>query len=117
QSTSSSAGSIQKGARLLDDLKLSVERGSVLAVIGTGVSIRTTENQPAASWAGLLREGIKWCLEVDRADHEWAERQLAALESQDVDELLMVGEQITVKLGGQKDAEFALWLRETIGAL
>lgn len=106
-----------RGGLLLSDLKRAVARGEILAVIGAGISIHSTENDPSASWKGLLREGISWCVGVNRADEGWAARQVDAVESGDLEELLSVAEQITSKLGGASGAEYGLWLRQTVGAL
>lgn len=113
----SKGGEGVRGSRLLSDLRNAISQGNVFAVLGTGVSIHSTENEPAASWTGLLREGIKWCVDVNHADERWAARQLAAVDSGDLDELISVAQLITNKLGGINDAEYALWLRETVGAL
>jgi hypothetical protein len=51
--------------RLLADLLDDLEKGNVLLVIGTGVSIQASGNQPCASWDGLIRDGIEHCFETN----------------------------------------------------
>jgi len=44
-----------------EDLRREVEHKHLLIVVGTGVSLAATGNNPNASWAGLLRHGANYC--------------------------------------------------------
>jgi|GEM_PF-4128654 len=102
---------------LFDDLRQQIANGQVLAVIGAGVSIGTTNNNAVASWIGLLRNGVERCLAVvPGLPSGWAERVRSEIESGDSDDLLSAAEKISSKLGSQ-GGEYGRWLRETVGAL
>jgi len=47
--------------RLLADLLDDLGKGNVLLVVGTGVSIQASGNQPCASWDGLIRDESALC--------------------------------------------------------
>jgi hypothetical protein len=42
----------------VDDLRQEIADGQVIAIVGAGVSIGATNNNPVASWVGLLRHGV-----------------------------------------------------------
>ena len=75
---------------------VSVRRISAAA----GVSIGATNNDPVASWVGLLRHGVDRCVQVvPNLDKQWAARVRSEIESSDVDDLLSAArsrENITV---------------------
>ena len=102
---------------LIDDLKKQIAGGQAIAIVGAGVSMGATNNAPAASWVGLLKNGIARCEEVARPPAGWADRQRAALDSGDLDELLGVAEQVSRRLGYPNGGEWRRWLRETVGQL
>lgn len=100
---------------LADDLRLSIARGQVIAILGTGVSTRSSGNQSAASWTGLLRDGIEQCVELGKGGREWAERKKEDLDSSDIAGTLSVAEEISTKLGAPNGAEYGRWLHDTVG--
>jgi SIR2-like domain len=102
---------------LIDDLKNQIEGKQAIAVVGAGVSIGATGDAPVASWTGLLKHGVARCQEVARPPAGWADRQRAALDTGDLDELLGVAEQVSRRLGYPDDGEWRRWLRETVGQL
>jgi tetratricopeptide (TPR) repeat protein len=108
------------GNVLLQDLQREIEAGSVIAIIGAGVSIGATNNQPVASWQGLLHHGVDRCLELTQltpSKADWAKRVHAEIDSGDLDDMLSAAEKISRKLGAPKGGEYSRWLRETIGVL
>jgi tetratricopeptide (TPR) repeat protein len=102
---------------LSDDLRREIAERRVFAVIGAGVSQAVTGNATAASWAGLLRDGIARAEATGhpRLTSEAADRQRAALDHGDLDEWLGVAELVQKRL--QEAGETGQWLRETVGAL
>lgn len=97
-----------------------IAAGRTLVVVGTGVSLATTENNPLASWKGLIANGVERCVGLQLADTDWRERQKAALEG-DLEELLGVAEQVSRRLGwnsvGRSGGNWSEWLRLTVGTL
>jgi tetratricopeptide (TPR) repeat protein len=102
---------------LIDDLKKQIEDRQAIAIVGAGVSVDATGNAPAASWVGLLKDGVARCQDVARPPVGWADRQRAALDTGDLDELLGVAEQVSRRLGYPEAGEWRRWLRETVGQL
>ena len=45
----------------LGDLRNAIKQGHALAIIGAGVSMQATGNDPVASWIGLLKHGVDYC--------------------------------------------------------
>jgi hypothetical protein len=99
----------------LDRLRQEIAEGNALAVVGAGVSIGATHNAKAASWTGLLQDGVDRCQSLGQPA-DWADRVRAEIRSGDMDDLLSAAEKISRKLGAPK-GEFHRWLRETLGAL
>lgn len=111
------------GGELYDDLVKQIRARRVLFVVGAGVSVQATGNNPVASWIGLLRNGVGRISGLNRAPSpSWAERQTAVLDAAargtaDTSELLGVAQQVSDRLGWRRDVEWGLWLRDTVGAL
>jgi len=108
------------GNLLLKDLQREIEAGSVIAIVGVGVSIAATNNKPAASWQGLLHHGVDHCCELKQltgVNDKWAKRVHAEIKSGDLDDMLSAAEKISVKLGAPNGGEYSRWLRETIREL
>lgn len=108
------------GTGLVEDLQREIDAGTVIAVVGAGVSIAATNNRPAASWCGLLHHGVDRCRElkpVTGVDDKWAERVHAEVDSGDLDDMLSAAEKISRKLCAPNGGEYGRWLHETIGEL
>lgn len=102
----------------LADLEARLAKGRVIAVVGAGVSIATTRNQPVASWKGLLEDGITHCAEfVAGLSPRWAERQREDLDDGDVVDWIAVATQVEARLRDLGEGEFRDWLDRTIGQL
>ena len=103
---------------LIDDLREQIAGGEAVIVVGAGVAIQASGGAEVASWPGLLRCAVQRCEELGSGlPSGWGDRQRAALDSGDLDELLSVAEQVSSKLGAPSGGEFTRWLRETVGGL
>jgi hypothetical protein len=103
---------------LIKDLQTQIKAGQVVAIVGTGVSIGTTNRNRLASWTGLLEDGVQRCCDLIRTlPSGWKERRLAEIHSNDMDELLSAAENVSRKLGAPDGGEFRRWLRESVGSL
>jgi hypothetical protein len=107
------------GATPLDDLRADIAAGQVVLVVGAGVSVAATGNAPAASWGGLLEDGVAYCERLlgPSLPDGWAERRRAQLASGDTEELISAAEDITRRLGGPGGGEYGRWLAQSIGRL
>ncbi|MGC4074111.1 MAG: hypothetical protein QM760_16685 [Nibricoccus sp.] len=106
------------------DLRRELKAGRVVVVVGAGVSVAASQNNPVASWRGLLRSGLTECVDLigrmkslypDIAP-DWAEKVSRDIESTDIDDLLSAAEKIDRKLSGVSGAH-TRWITETVGAL
>jgi hypothetical protein len=60
------------------------------------VSIQATDNQPCASWKGLLHDGARQCAELDASLRDkWLARVNKDIDSGDLDDMLSAAEKIT----------------------
>jgi SIR2-like domain len=102
--------------QLLTDLAQELSEGRVLVLVGAGVSVAAAEGQNAASWSGLLRDGIERAASVGqpRPKGMWKERQFQALDG-DLLDWLGVAEQVEARL--RKSGEFPRWMHDTVGKL
>jgi hypothetical protein len=101
------------------ELQAQLAGDTALCLVGAGASIAASGGAPAASWAGLLADGVARCVRVarPRPDAHWREEQDARIRSADTRQMLAAAEQIAERLGGPEGAEFCRWLRDTAGAL
>jgi hypothetical protein len=96
---------------LVDDLRQEIANRQVIAIVGAGVSIGATNNNPVASWVGLLRSGVERCAAVvPNLDKGWANGLRSKIESTNVDDLLSAAEKIQKKLTSH-GGEFSRWLK------
>jgi hypothetical protein len=103
---------------LIKDLQAQIKAGQVVAIVGPGVSVGTTNGNQLASWTGLLEDGVQRCCELMRGlSSDWKERRLAEIHSGDMEELLSAAEIVSRKLGAPAGGEFRRWLRESVGSL
>lgn len=111
------------GEIVYQELVQRIRERRVLLVVGAGVSVQATGNDPVASWIGLLRNGVARISGLNRAPSSgWADRQTAVLSAAasgtaDTGELLGVAQQVSDRLGWQRDVEWEEWLHDTVGAL
>jgi tetratricopeptide (TPR) repeat protein len=102
---------------ILEDLRMEIARGRAIAIIGAGVSIASTGGNALASWSGLLKHGVDYCLEFGHPPPrpDWARRQHAALADGDLLDWLGVAEQVERRL--RNNDQFYTWARKTVGSL
>jgi hypothetical protein len=103
---------------LIQDLRTQIEKGSVLVVVGAGISVAATRGHTLASWTGLLKDGVSRCLDVDRAIPEgWSDRMNAQIDSNDPLEMVSAAENISKRLGHPDHGVYRKWLRDSVGSL
>jgi hypothetical protein len=103
---------------LIEDLRTQIEKGSVLVVVGAGISVAATRRNALASWTGLLKHGVSRCVDVATALPEgWAERVNAQIDSNDPLEMVSAAENISQRLGYPEGGVYRKWLRESVGSL
>jgi SIR2-like domain len=90
----------------------SAQRGELVAVIGTGISIGLTNNTiPALSWKGLIENGFAYAIKKGKITAEKAKKWLIHLDSDDIAELLGPAEFMAGKLGAPDGDLYARWLK------
>lgn len=107
-----------------DDLIAALRRTPhPLFVVGTGVSIGAVggpKAAPAATWVGLIEDGLRRAKVYDHRSEKWFLAQRALLdeaeEGGNVSELLAVASTIE-KVLARPGGEWAKWLSQTIGKL
>jgi hypothetical protein len=102
-----------------EDLRALIAKKQIVAIVGSGVSIATTERAPTASWDGLLKSGIAHCEQfAPGLTERWGQRQRESLEDAlrvgDLFEMLTVAEQVCGRLGAPDNGEYIRWLRESL---
>lgn len=111
------------GGKVYDDLVEGIRERRVLVVVGAGVAVQATGNEPVASWIGLLQNGVARVADLDPTlANGWKKRQTEVLDAvaagtADIKDLLGVAQQVSSRLGWPDDPEWVQWLRETVGAL
>jgi tetratricopeptide (TPR) repeat protein len=108
-----------EGGRLVADLRQDLANEQVVVLVGAGLSVGASGDEPVARWIGLLEDGVARCeeLALKPLPDAWGERTRKQLHSGDTEELLLAAEAITGRLGGPEHGEYRRWLRETVGAL
>lgn len=111
-------GQVGNLSEFADDLRKQIASGSLLVIVGAGVSMGATDN-PVASWTGLLSNGAARAHDLDpsRCDEAWRREVDAMIKSGDVAQMLIAAERITEALKWQGDGEFRRWLNDTVGTL
>jgi hypothetical protein len=103
---------------LISDLKAQIQRETVIAVVGAGVSMSTVDpgQRTLASWTGLLQNGADRCRVIDPTiTDKWLDRVRQDIESGDNEDLLASAEKISIKL--QNGGEYGRWLQDTVALL
>jgi hypothetical protein len=105
---------------LVAELRRALEDRNVVLVVGSGVSVSTTaRNDPCASWAGLLSNGVEYTAQVLHRPDPWARATRAMVEAGTTEMLLAAADLITSELTGDgRDlGNMKAWLRQSVGAL
>jgi len=103
---------------LRDELRKAVRANhrKPLIVCGAGVSAHAT-NGVAPTWAKLIHSGIRRVADLDSNAAAWADESTQKLTVGDAATWISVADDITDKLGGAHNAEFATWLESEVGRL
>lgn len=102
---------------LLEELRKAIqEPRKPLIICGAGVSTQST-NGKAPSWASLIESGIDHVLALDPNENTWAAYSRTRLQRGSNSERIIVADEVTQKLGGGRNAEFATWLENQVAAL
>jgi hypothetical protein len=88
--------------------------GRIIPFVGTGATIAVVPDNPFASWAGLLEDGIRRCAEKGKSE-EWADSTVARLRSGDLITYLAVADEVSRRLANP--AEWRDWIRSTVSAI
>lgn len=95
----------------IENVKRSAEKGELVIVVGTGVSLALTAGKHShLSWTGLIRDGFKFALEKGFIDEGQQHRFASQLESSDVDELLSAAEFMGKKIGAPSGDNYKRWM-------
>jgi formylglycine-generating enzyme required for sulfatase activity len=99
-----------------DDLKQLIADQKVVVVVGSGVSIATTDGA-APSWPALISAAADQCAGLGVSD-TWLKRVRGNLEAPvEMDLLLSAAELVHSKLQSKGKGEFSRWLREYLSPL
>src|SRR5450432_476615 len=102
----------------LEDLKKDIAEGRAVLVVGAGVAMQATGGQACASWTGLLRNGARYCVDLDSSLRDkWLGKVESDIDSDDPEELILAAERVTTKLGGRSGGPYRTWLKQSVGAL
>ncbi|AZZ41656.1 SIR2 family protein [Acidipropionibacterium jensenii] len=102
----------------MKSIKDALRDNDVVLVIGTGVSAALTNNNPIASWPGLLDAGAKYLDQMDSGESPTYASNVSSLLS--IGTTAMTVSAATVVATGLKTSgsqAFQLWLEESIGDL
>ncbi len=95
------------------ELKDAAASGKLVVVLGAGVSLSIASPiTPAKSWTDLLRNALIFANEAGHVDDAQHKRQLEALNSGDMDELLGAAQFVSRKLGSRKGLLYGRWLED-----
>jgi hypothetical protein len=95
------------------DLGEMIQRGQVVAVVGSGVSLAADPRTP--TWRGLIESAVDRCRALDVAD-DWCDGVSRLLTLPHADMLLLAAESVHEKLR-QHGGEWARWLQDTFEPL
>lgn len=90
-----------------------------MVVAGIGVSLATCDNDPCASWKGLLQHGLKRCEEICGTPSALLKpyREILTNPAAPSHSLINVGQFITDELNGKRPGCFGGWLFDSIGGI
>ncbi len=104
------------------ELVEAVRKNQALFVVGTGVS-RGATSAPAASWTGLIKDGLAYCAALDPTVRQWPVEHGQALDEAekrgDPDALVHIASLVEDRLGGatRREGSFRQWLSQSVGTL
>jgi hypothetical protein len=112
-------GMLQGQGQGLDRLYKVLDDPALTPFVGAGFSAAVSDDNPCATWRGLLRNGVGVCVkEFSEPWEGWAKAKEKELEVGDEKTLLSVAEDISLRLHGQgENREFKSWIEKTAGSL
>lgn len=87
-----------------------------IVVCGAGVAVAATEGS-APNWPQLVTSGINHAEKIDPSQRKWAEFSRERLTKDDPGEWIAAADDLTKRLGGQSNAEFAAWIKQEVSSL
>jgi len=102
---------------LVDDLRERLGTGRVVVVGGSGVAAAATRGHKLSSWSGLIASGLEHASQLLGVRQAQLNDARLPLDAGDSGALILAAELMTEALGGREGAEYARWLRETVGSL
>jgi hypothetical protein len=95
----------------MEIIKESADKGELVVVVGTGISLGLTEGEyPHLSWVGLIKNGFSYALGKGRIDEPQRQRFASQLESADIDELLSAAEFMGKKIDSPSGDIYKRWM-------
>jgi hypothetical protein len=101
----------------IERLKNELREGNVVVVTGSGVSVAAAEGEPAASWQGLLHDGLDHCRTIGLMEKVPFDLMKAQVETGDTQLLINVAQLICTILRQKSEGTFKGWLKRAIGEL
>jgi hypothetical protein len=108
---------------LVVDLKRQIERGNIVVVAGTGVSVATCEDSKidgfaVSRWEELLIHGVNHCMHVEGVlDADEAELLQRQIRTSKVKFLVAAAGLIEQSLESKRPGAYRGWLKQTVGQL
>jgi hypothetical protein len=105
---------------IVDIRSLVADRRAII-LVGAGVSMLATQNDPRASWSGLLEAGLDEIQSYRREEHNdiWRRQLEELLRSSSLDDMFRAADQIQseISANGGNPSRYRNWLRKTVGSL
>lgn len=105
----------------MQELRDAIARGRVIFVVGTGLSISSTDNADCASWVGFIESTLKHIAARSMAQQGWhdmiQQTLKYAVNNNDTDALISVAGMVQTKVSESGETAVSNWLQGTIGAL
>ena len=96
----------------IEEIRRSAATGNLVVVLGAGASIALMpKSKKALSWSGLVRSGLDYGLMRGLINDQQHTRNVEALTSSDIDDLLGVAEFVGRKLDAPHGSPYARWMR------
>jgi hypothetical protein len=89
-------------------------------LVGAGVSMQVTANEPSSSWVGFMEAGIRLAAQRTATSSDvatWAASAIAHVRSGDPNRRLAAEDSVLARLGGPASEGVQQWLRESVGSL
>lgn len=101
------------------DLATEIAEGKAIAIVGAGVSIAATNIHKCASWRGLLKHGIEFCINygAPKPNDRWVSAMHALLDANTPGNFLTVADEVAKLLEAPHSGTYGNWLKEGVGSL